>query len=34
LLDFITSAFDGDELARVPLEDGSIGRAEKSATRS
>jgi PhnB protein len=28
LLDFITAAFDGDELARVPLEDGSIGHAE------
>lgn len=28
LLDFIAAAFDGDELARVPLEDGSIGHAE------
>jgi len=28
LLDFITTAFGGDELARVPLEDGSIGHAE------
>lgn len=28
LLDFITAAFDGKELARVPLEDGSIGHAE------
>ena len=28
LLDFIATAFDGDELARVPLEDGSIGQAE------
>jgi PhnB protein len=28
LLDFITSAFGGQELARVPLEDGSIGHAE------
>jgi PhnB protein len=28
LLDFITSAFGGEELARVPLEDGSIGHAE------
>ena len=28
LLDFITAAFDGEELARVPLEDGSIGHAE------
>ena len=28
LLAFITTAFDGDELARVPLEDGSIGHAE------
>jgi PhnB protein len=28
LLDFIKTAFDGDELARVPLEDGSIGHAE------
>jgi PhnB protein len=28
LLDFITAAFEGTELARVPLEDGSIGHAE------
>jgi PhnB protein len=28
LLDFIATAFDGVELARVPLEDGSIGHAE------
>ena len=28
LLDFITTAFGGEELARVPLEDGSIGHAE------
>jgi PhnB protein len=28
LLDFITAAFDGHELGRVPLEDGSIGHAE------
>jgi PhnB protein len=28
LLDFITRAFGGEELARVPLEDGSIGHAE------
>lgn len=28
LLDFIKTAFDGDELGRVPLEDGSIGHAE------
>jgi PhnB protein len=28
LLDFITAVFDGEELARVPLEDGSIGHAE------
>ena len=28
LLDFITSAFDGEELARVPLEDGTIGHGE------
>jgi PhnB protein len=28
LLDFITTAFDGEELARVPVEDGSIGHAE------
>jgi PhnB protein len=28
LLDFISAAFDGEELARVPLEDGSIGHAE------
>jgi PhnB protein len=28
LLDFLTAAFDGVELARVPLEDGSIGHAE------
>ncbi len=28
LLEFVTAAFDGQELARVPLEDGSIGHAE------
>jgi PhnB protein len=28
LLDFITAAFDGVELARVAVEDGSIGHAE------
>lgn len=28
LLDFVTAAFDGAELARVPLEDGTIGHAE------
>jgi PhnB protein len=28
LLAFITAAFDGIELGRVPLEDGSIGHAE------
>jgi PhnB protein len=28
LLDFITTVFDGQELARVPLEDGTIGHAE------
>jgi PhnB protein len=28
LLDFITAVFDGEELARVPLEDGRIGHAE------
>jgi PhnB protein len=28
LLDFVATAFGGDELARVPLEDGSIGHAE------
>jgi uncharacterized glyoxalase superfamily protein PhnB len=28
LLEFITTVFDGQELARVPLEDGSIGHAE------
>ena len=28
LLEFITAAFDGSELARVPLEDGTIGHAE------
>src|SRR5438105_5408222 len=28
LLAFITAAFDGEELARVSLEDGSIGHAE------
>jgi PhnB protein len=27
-LDFVTAAFDGTELGRVPLEDGSIGHAE------
>jgi len=28
LLDYIKTVFDGEELARVPLEDGSIGHAE------
>jgi len=28
LLDFITRAFDGEELGHVPLQDGSIGHAE------
>ncbi|WP_199546481.1 VOC family protein [Streptomyces sp. N35] len=28
LLDFITAAFDGEELARVPVEDGTIGHGE------
>jgi uncharacterized glyoxalase superfamily protein PhnB len=28
LLEFITTAFGGEELARIPLEDGSIGHAE------
>ncbi|MEG3635428.1 VOC family protein [Micromonospora palythoicola] len=28
LLDFITAVFDGTELGRVPLEDGTIGHAE------
>src|SRR5262245_12453856 len=28
LLDFIKTVFEGEELARVPLEDGSIGHAE------
>ena len=28
LLAFVTAVFDGVELARVPLEDGSIGHAE------
>ncbi|PZS36774.1 MAG: glyoxalase [Pseudonocardiales bacterium] len=28
LLDFVTAAFGGAELGRVPLEDGSIGHAE------
>ena len=28
LLEFVKTAFDGDELGRVPLEDGSIGHAE------
>jgi PhnB protein len=28
LLDFITAVFDGVELARIPLEDGTIGHAE------
>ena len=28
LLEFISAAFEGAELARVPLEDGSIGHAE------
>lgn len=28
LLDFVTEVFGGEELSRVPLEDGSIGHAE------
>ncbi|MEK9518676.1 VOC family protein [Streptomyces venezuelae] len=28
LLDFITAAFDGQEIARVPVEDGTIGHGE------
>jgi PhnB protein len=28
LLDFVTATFDGVELVRVPVEDGSIGHAE------
>lgn len=28
LLDFITAVFDGTELARVPVEDGTIGHGE------
>ncbi|MEU0737967.1 VOC family protein [Streptomyces sp. NPDC006134] len=28
LLDFITAAFDGEELARVPVEDGTVGHGE------
>ncbi|MGW2014236.1 VOC family protein [Streptomyces sp. NPDC001927] len=28
LLDFVAAAFDGEELARVPLEDGTIGHGE------
>src|SRR5882762_1492095 len=28
LLDFVTAAFDGKELARVAVEDGTIGHAE------
>ena len=28
LLDFVAAVFDGAELARVPLEDGTIGHAE------
>jgi PhnB protein len=28
LLDFVTTVFDGEELARVPLADGTIGHAE------
>ncbi|HZN73747.1 MAG TPA: VOC family protein [Micromonosporaceae bacterium] len=28
LLDFVTAVFDGVELARVPLQDGTIGHAE------
>ncbi|MFG2839375.1 VOC family protein [Streptomyces zaomyceticus] len=28
LLDFVTAAFDGEELARVPVEDGTIGHGE------
>ncbi|ACQ82216.1 Glyoxalase/bleomycin resistance protein/dioxygenase [Beutenbergia cavernae DSM 12333] len=27
-LDFVAAAFDGEELARVPVEDGSIGHGE------
>ncbi|MBM9623843.1 VOC family protein [Streptomyces zhihengii] len=28
LLDFITAAFEGEEIARVPVEDGTIGHGE------
>ncbi|SDK18613.1 VOC family protein [Streptomyces indicus] len=28
LLDFITAAFEGEEISRVPVEDGSIGHGE------
>ena len=28
LLDFIAAAFDGEELARIAVEDGSIGHGE------
>ncbi|MFF9148270.1 VOC family protein [Streptomyces sp. NPDC055051] len=28
LLDFVTAAFDGEEIARVPVEDGTIGHGE------
>ncbi|GGV11250.1 VOC family protein [Streptomyces spectabilis] len=28
LLDFVAAAFDGEELARVPVEDGTIGHGE------
>ncbi|MET7443138.1 MULTISPECIES: VOC family protein [unclassified Streptomyces] len=34
-LDFVTPAFGGEEIARVPVEDGRIGHGETgSATRS
>ncbi|GAA2496962.1 hypothetical protein GCM10010393_31250 [Streptomyces gobitricini] len=28
LLDFLAAAFDGEELARAPVEDGTIGHGE------
>ncbi|MEW2527327.1 VOC family protein [Streptomyces sp. NPDC047071] len=28
LLDFVAAAFDGEELARVPVEDGTVGHGE------
>ncbi|WP_433549633.1 VOC family protein [Streptomyces sp. CA-294286] len=28
LLDFVTAVFDGEEIARVPVEDGTIGHGE------